>query len=60
LRLANVFSEANLLDLLLLCGWYHAISFVAQAARVSPEAGAPTFESIRAAVPCIRQVIKGY
>jgi alkylhydroperoxidase family enzyme len=45
--LANVFSEENLLDLLLLCGWYHAISFVARAARVPLEAGAPTFGSIR-------------
>ncbi|MGE5285750.1 MAG: carboxymuconolactone decarboxylase family protein [Micromonosporaceae bacterium] len=45
--LANVFSEANLLDFLLLCGWYHAISFVARAARVPLEAGAPTFASIR-------------
>jgi alkylhydroperoxidase family enzyme len=44
--LANVFSEANLLDLLLLCGWYHAISFVARAARVSLEAGASTFEGL--------------
>jgi alkylhydroperoxidase family enzyme len=45
--LAAVFTEANLLDLLLLCGWYHAISFVARAVRVPLEAGAPTFESIR-------------
>ena len=33
-RLAAEFSEAQLLDLLLLCGWYHAISFAANAARV--------------------------
>ena len=45
--LAAVFSEAYMLDLLLLCGWYHAISFVARATRVPLEAGAPTFESIR-------------
>jgi alkylhydroperoxidase family enzyme len=37
--------EAALLDLLLLCGWYHAISFAANGARVPLEAGAPTFAS---------------
>jgi alkylhydroperoxidase family enzyme len=40
------FSDANLLDVLFLCGWYHAISFVARAARVQLEAGAPTFASV--------------
>jgi hypothetical protein len=44
--LANVFTDANLLDLLLLTGWYHAISFVARAARVPLESGVPTFASI--------------
>jgi alkylhydroperoxidase family enzyme len=42
-ELASVFAETSLLDLLLLCGWYHAISFVATAARVPPEPGAPRF-----------------
>ena len=42
-ELSGTFSDANLLDLLLLCGWYHAISFVARGARVPPEASAPTF-----------------
>jgi alkylhydroperoxidase family enzyme len=41
--LADTFSEANLLDLLLLCGWYHAISFVGRVARVPCEHGAPSF-----------------
>ena len=36
--LARQFSEPNLLDLLLLCGWYHAISFVARASP-SPVGG---------------------
>jgi alkylhydroperoxidase family enzyme len=45
--LSAAFSEANLLDLLLLCGWYHAVSFVAQAARVPLEPGAPRFGSLR-------------
>jgi alkylhydroperoxidase family enzyme len=42
-ELTGIFSDANLLDLLLLCGWYHAISFVARGARVPLEAGAPVF-----------------
>jgi alkylhydroperoxidase family enzyme len=44
--LASHFSDEQLLDLLFLCGWYHAISFVARATRVDPEEGAPTFESV--------------
>jgi len=44
--LATSYSPENLLDLLLLCGWYHAISFVARGARVPLEAGAPTFASM--------------
>ncbi len=46
-ELAFHFDEAQLLDLTMLCGWYHAISFTARAARVPLEAGAPTFDSIR-------------
>jgi alkylhydroperoxidase family enzyme len=44
--LSEELSDANLLDLLFLCGWYHAISFVARAVRVPLEVGAPTFSSI--------------
>ncbi|MEP7020591.1 MAG: carboxymuconolactone decarboxylase family protein [Pseudonocardiales bacterium] len=40
--------ENELLDLLLLCGWYHAISYAARATRLSPEPGAPTFSSASA------------
>lgn len=36
-------SEAQLLDVLLLAGWYHAISFAANAARVALEPWAPRF-----------------
>jgi alkylhydroperoxidase family enzyme len=36
-------SDEQLLDLLLLAGWYHAISYVARAARVPLEDGAPRF-----------------
>ena len=41
------FTEEQLLDLLVLAGWYHAISFVARAARVPLEDSAPTFDSVR-------------
>jgi alkylhydroperoxidase family enzyme len=40
-RLAGDFTNAQLLDLTLLSGWYHAISFAANAARVEPEDWAP-------------------
>jgi alkylhydroperoxidase family enzyme len=42
-RLARHFTEAELLDLTMLCGWYHAISFCARAARTPLESGAPRF-----------------
>ena len=45
--LRGEFAEVQLLDLLMLCGWYHAISFTARAARVPLEDGAPTFASVR-------------
>jgi alkylhydroperoxidase family enzyme len=45
-KLHEEFDDAQLLDLLLLCGWYHAISFAARAARVPLEDGAPTFDSV--------------
>lgn len=45
-ELREEFSEPNLLDLIILCGWYHAISFVARAVRVPLEPGAPTFASL--------------
>jgi alkylhydroperoxidase family enzyme len=41
--LADVFEERQLLDLVLLAGWYHAISFVARATRVANEPAAPRF-----------------
>jgi alkylhydroperoxidase family enzyme len=43
-ELTHVFNEGQLLDLLLLTGWYHAISFVANAARVALEPDAPRFD----------------
>jgi alkylhydroperoxidase family enzyme len=40
------FDSAQLLDLLLLAGWYHAISYVARAAGVPFEPGAPRFADV--------------
>ena len=45
--LAAHFEEQQLLDLLLLAGWYRAITYVARATRLPLEPGAPTFESVR-------------
>jgi alkylhydroperoxidase family enzyme len=33
--------EDGAIDLMLLCGWYHAISYVARATRLAPEPGSP-------------------
>ena len=46
-RLARVFSDEQLLDLMMLAGWYHAISFTANGARVAPEDGAPRFTDVQ-------------
>ena len=40
---ALALTDEQRLDLLLLAGWYHAISYVARAARVPLEDGAPRF-----------------
>jgi alkylhydroperoxidase family enzyme len=45
-ELRQEFDENQILDLLMLCGWYHAISFTARAARVPLEPEAPTFDSV--------------
>jgi alkylhydroperoxidase family enzyme len=45
-RLTRVFSGEQLLDLLMLAGWYHAIAFAANAARVACEQGAPRFADV--------------
>ena len=39
------FDEGQILDLTMLCGWYHAISFTARASGVPLEDGAPRFSS---------------
>jgi alkylhydroperoxidase family enzyme len=47
LRLAATFNEQQILDLTMLCGWYHSISFTANVAQVALESGAPRFASVR-------------
>jgi alkylhydroperoxidase family enzyme len=44
--LEAVLTAEQVLDLLLLAGWYHAISYAANAARVAPEDGAPRFADV--------------
>ncbi len=46
-RLAGVLSEPELLDLLMLCGWYHAISFTANGIGLQLEDGVPRFADVR-------------
>jgi alkylhydroperoxidase family enzyme len=45
------FDEAQILDLTMLCGWYHAISFTARGAHVPLEPDAPTFSTYAPATP---------
>jgi alkylhydroperoxidase family enzyme len=47
-ELQAVLTDAQLLDLTMLCGWYHAISFTANASRLAVEGGAPTFADVAA------------
>lgn len=42
-RLRAQLSDEQALDLFMLAGWYHAISYAANAARVDTEPGAPRF-----------------
>jgi hypothetical protein len=48
-QLVAVFAEPELLDVYMLCGWYHAISYAANAADVDCEPGAPSFNDHRPA-----------
>jgi alkylhydroperoxidase family enzyme len=41
--LATAVGEEAIIDLLLVCGWYHAISFVARALRLPAEPDTPSF-----------------
>jgi alkylhydroperoxidase family enzyme len=46
IRLEHSLTEAQRLDLMLLCGWYHAISFAANGAGVPLEDGVPRFADV--------------
>jgi alkylhydroperoxidase family enzyme len=45
-RCSSEFTDRELLDLLLLCGWYHAVAFAANAAAVPCEPDAPRFVDV--------------
>jgi alkylhydroperoxidase family enzyme len=47
-NLARHLNEQQMLDVCMLAGWYHAISFAANAARVPCEVGAPRFSDYQA------------
>lgn len=49
-KLSSEFSDEQILELLVLCGWYHMISFVVNASRVTPEEWAPKFPTTDAEV----------
>lgn len=49
-ELAGEFDDGQLLDLTMLCGWYHAISFTANAAAVDLEAATPRFADVAAPI----------
>lgn len=46
-RLSVKLSEAEILDVLMLCGWYHAISYAVNAVHLDLEGGAPRFADVR-------------
>jgi hypothetical protein len=54
-ELAEELADDELLDLLVLCGWYHAISYVARGARVDLEPDAPRFADYVSAMPRFTQ-----
>ncbi|MGH8240513.1 MAG: carboxymuconolactone decarboxylase family protein, partial [Steroidobacteraceae bacterium] len=45
-QLGAEFTDAELLDVMMLCGWYHAISFAANGSRLALETGAPRFADV--------------
>jgi alkylhydroperoxidase family enzyme len=45
-RLSSELTDAEILDLLMLCGWYHAISFVANGVELPLEERAPRFADV--------------
>jgi hypothetical protein len=45
-RLSGQLAEAEILDLLMLCGWYHSISFAANGVELALEDGSPRFADV--------------
>jgi alkylhydroperoxidase family enzyme len=45
-RLSTELTQLEILDLPMLCGWYHAISFTANGIRLDREEGAPRFADV--------------
>ena len=45
-RLSAELTEAEILDVLMLCGWYHAISYVANGVHLDLEEAAPRFADV--------------
>jgi alkylhydroperoxidase family enzyme len=45
-RLSGELNDAEILDLLMLCGWYHAISFSANGVDLALEDGVPRFADV--------------
>jgi hypothetical protein len=45
-QLSAELSDAEILDVLMLCGWYHAISFAANGVKLDLEEGAPRFADV--------------
>jgi len=46
-RMSRELGEAEILDALMLCGWYHAISFTANGVELALEDGVPRFADVR-------------
>ena len=44
--LVSAAGQDGAIDLMLLCGWYHAISYLARVTRLVPEPGSPTISAI--------------
>jgi alkylhydroperoxidase family enzyme len=45
-RLATTFEDDQLIDLLVLAGWYHAVSYAARATRLPAEPDTPSFSDL--------------
>lgn len=53
-RVAEELAEDEILDLLMLCGWYHAISFAANGVHLALEDDAPRFADVLAPSEAVR------